>query len=116
MNNPWVAHVMKFSKKHKVPFSVALILASPSFKGAPSKTHPGQLDYTTKKGDKVFHQGGHYVQKSRAPFAKKKAAVKGAPSKTIKGKLDYTTKKGDKVFHQSGHYVKKARTPYSSKK
>lgn len=36
-------------------------------KGSPSKTHSGELDYTTKKGDKVYHQKGHFVVK---PFNK----------------------------------------------
>ena len=39
-------------------------------KGTPSKTHPGRLDFTTKKGDKVFHRKGHYVRKSRKPYMK----------------------------------------------
>lgn len=28
-------------------------------RGHKSKTHPGELDYTTKKGDKFFHRGHH---------------------------------------------------------
>ena len=28
-------------------------------KGAKSKTHKGDMDYTTKRGDKDFHRGGH---------------------------------------------------------
>jgi hypothetical protein len=36
--------------------------------GSPSKTHPGDMDFTTKKGDKVFHQKHHYVRKSRKPY------------------------------------------------
>jgi hypothetical protein len=28
-------------------------------KGSKSKTHKGDMDYTTKKGDKYFHRGGH---------------------------------------------------------
>lgn len=27
-------------------------------KGAPSKTRPGDMDYTTKKGDKYYDEGG----------------------------------------------------------
>ena len=37
-------------------------------KGSPSKTHKGRKDFTTKKGDKVFHRKKHYVRKSRKPF------------------------------------------------
>lgn len=40
-------------------------------KGTMSKTHPGRKNYTTKRGDKVFHQKGHYVRKSRRPYSKK---------------------------------------------
>ena len=41
-----------------------------STKGTRSKTHRGRLNYTTKKGDKVFHRKGHYVRKSRKPYRK----------------------------------------------
>lgn len=37
-------------------------------KGSKSKTHKNRLDFTTKKGDKVFHRKGHYVRKSRKPY------------------------------------------------
>jgi ElaB/YqjD/DUF883 family membrane-anchored ribosome-binding protein len=53
-------------------------------KGSKSKTHKGDLDYTTKKGDKVFHENGHFVKKSYKPFD----AHKGSVSKTHAG-LDY---------------------------
>jgi hypothetical protein len=43
-----------------------------SVKGAKSKTHPGDKDYTTKKGDKDFHRDGKDVKKKRKPFMKKK--------------------------------------------
>ena len=39
-----------------------------SKKGSPSKTHKGRKNYTTKKGDKVFHRRKHYVRKSRKPY------------------------------------------------
>jgi len=48
-------------------------------KGSPSKTHPGDLDFTGKMGLK---------------------------SKTHHGDLDFTTKHGDKDFHRKGHNVK----------
>jgi len=79
-----------------------------STKGTKSKTHPGRLNYTTKKGDKVYHRNGHYVRKSHRPYGH----FKGTRSKTHKGRLDYTTKKGDKVYHRKGHYVRKSRRPY----
>ena len=42
-----------------------------STKGTRSKTHRGRKNYTTKKGDKVFHRKRHYVRKSRKPYSKK---------------------------------------------
>jgi len=39
------------------------------FKGSRSVTHPGDKDYTTKRGDKDFHRGGHNVALGRrSPF------------------------------------------------
>ena len=40
-------------------------------KGSKSKTHKGRKDFTTKRGDKVFHRKGKYVRKSRKPYTKK---------------------------------------------
>ena len=53
-------------------------------KGSKSKTHKGDLNYTTKKGDKVFHEDGHIIKKTYKPFD----AHKGSKSKTHMG-LDY---------------------------
>ena len=41
-------------------------------KGSRSKTHKGRLDFTTKKGSKVFHRKGKYVRKGRKPYTKKR--------------------------------------------
>lgn len=43
-------------------------------KGDKSKTHKGDLDFTTKRGDKDYHRGGKDVKpkKGKAPFKKKK--------------------------------------------
>jgi len=79
-----------------------------SFFGTPSKTHPGRKNYTTKKGDKVYHQNVHYVRKTHRPYS----FHKGSRSKTHKGRKDFTTKKSSKVFHRKGHYVRKTRRPY----
>jgi hypothetical protein len=79
-----------------------------STKGTKSKTHLGELNYTTKKGSKVYHQKGHYVRKTHRPYGN----FKGTKSKTRKGRLNYTTKKGSMVFHRKGHYVRKSRKPY----
>ena len=45
---------------------VLVTLSGSGFKN--SKTHKGDFDYTTKKGDKVFHQEGHYVRANKMPF------------------------------------------------
>jgi hypothetical protein len=40
-----------------------------STKGSKSKTHPGEKDYTTNKGDKVHHIDNHYVYEDLLPYA-----------------------------------------------
>jgi hypothetical protein len=45
---------MVFNKKHSSGTGLHM--------GAMSKTHPGDLDFTTKKGDKVFHRKGHNIK------------------------------------------------------
>ena len=37
-------------------------------KGSMSKTHPLEKDFTTKKGSKVHHIKGHYIQEAVAPY------------------------------------------------
>ncbi len=37
-------------------------------KGAKSKTRKGDMDFTTKRGDKVFHRGGKDIPMKRQPF------------------------------------------------
>jgi hypothetical protein len=78
-------------------------------KGSKSLTHSGDMDYTTKKGDKVYHRKGHFIKKTHKPYG----PHKGTRSKTHKGRKNYTTKKGDMVFHRKGHYVRKTRRPYN---
>lgn len=80
-------------------------------KGTKSRTHTGRKNYTTKRGDKVYHSKGHYVKKTHRPYSYRK----GSASKTNLGLLDYTTKLGNLVFHQKKHYVRKSRKPYSTK-
>jgi hypothetical protein len=38
-------------------------------KGSMSMTHPGEIDYTTKKGSMVHHIQGHYVRSLPRPYA-----------------------------------------------
>jgi hypothetical protein len=42
-----------------------------SKKGTASKTHPGDKNYTTKKGDKFYHEKHHDVKKKHKPFTMK---------------------------------------------
>ena len=51
-------------------------------KGSLSKTHPGEYDFTTKKGSKVFHRKGHYVRKSRKPYMNTKSRKGGRTKKS----------------------------------
>ena len=37
-------------------------------KGTKSKTRKGDKNFTTKKGDKDFHEGGKDVKKTRMPY------------------------------------------------
>ena len=91
-------------------------------KDTPSKTHPHDLDYTTKYGNLDHHIGGHDVKEAEMPYTmyggrinhhKKTSHTKGTKSKTHKGELDYTTKKGDKVHHIGGHDIYSMGEPYS---
>ena len=38
-------------------------------KGSKSKTHKGDMDFTTKKGDTVYHIGKHFVRESQSPYS-----------------------------------------------
>ena len=40
-------------------------------KGSRSRTMKGKLDFTTKRGDKVFHAHGKIQRRKRKPFMKK---------------------------------------------
>lgn len=42
----------------------------------PSKTHKGDLDFTTKRGDKVYHRDGHFVKTFGRPFKKLNAVMR----------------------------------------
>ncbi len=58
------ADLVKVMKKHlKIDRHKAV-----SRKGDPSKTHPGDMDYTTKLGDKDYHEGGHDELKQKSPY------------------------------------------------
>ena len=78
-------------------------------KGTRSKTRPGRKNYTTKRGDKVYHIKGQYITKTHKPYSYRK----GSASKRKFGLLDYTTKLGNLMFHQDGHNLRRSRRPYS---
>lgn len=40
-----------------------------STKGTRSRTHRGRKNYTTKRGNKVYHRKGHYVRRKTRPFS-----------------------------------------------
>jgi len=50
-------------------------------KGTRSKTHRGRKNFTTKRGDKVFHRRGKYVRKSHKPYTKKNKTRKSRKSR-----------------------------------
>ena len=56
MATTWIEHVKAVAKKKGIKYNEALKVASASWKGkagtkgAPSKTMPGEKDFTTKKG------------------------------------------------------------------
>jgi len=48
----------------------ALVKVAKGFhKGSASKTRPGEEDFTTKKGDKDFHEAGHDIRRKFGPYA-----------------------------------------------
>jgi len=92
--NPWIAFVKAFASKHSLKYSDAI--KDPRCKaeyakkksgsgmesesdeeegmgmesaGDMSKTHKGEKDYSTKKGDKYYHQQHHLV--AGTPYTKK---------------------------------------------
>lgn len=82
--NPWITFVKAFASKHSLKYSDAI--KDPRCKaeyqklksgkgmddeseGDMSKTHRGEKDYTTKKGDKDYHRQHHLVVGN--PYIKK---------------------------------------------
>ena len=96
MANSWIEHVKAYAKKHKISYREAMSKAKASYKkggkakgkgkqtkkdkmkeskamkgktkGKKSKSHKGDKDFTTKKGDKVYHEGGKDVKKKKKPY------------------------------------------------
>jgi len=78
------------------------------FFGSKSKTRKNRLNFTTKRGSKVYDRKHRYVKVGYKPFG----SHKNTKSRTRKGRKNYTTKRGDKVFHRKGRNVRKSRRPY----
>jgi len=54
----------------RVPFDLGMI--GRGIKGTTSLTNKGDLNFTTKKGDKVFHRGGHSLKiYGKTPYMRK---------------------------------------------
>ena len=83
-----------------------------STKGTRSKTHKGRKNYTTKKGDKVFHRKGKYVRKYRKPYSKKK---RGGTNLSLGASYVSTkTNRGGKKFFPHAEITQQNQAPYSS--
>jgi len=51
MASAWITHVKKYAEDNNIKYGEALKKAGASYKkGSPSKTMPGEKDFTTKKG------------------------------------------------------------------
>ena len=46
----------------QVPSAFGIMRGSGFHKGSESLTHEGDMDFTTKKGDEVYHRKGHNVK------------------------------------------------------
>jgi len=55
-------------KKKQQPKKRPKKKAKAGHKGAKSKTHKGDMDYTTKRGDGDFHRGGHNIKERIDPY------------------------------------------------
>ena len=54
----------------QVPFDLGM--RGNGVKGTTSLTNKGDLNFTTKKGDKVYHRGGHFLKLyGKTPYMRK---------------------------------------------
>jgi hypothetical protein len=53
-----------------------------STKGSRSKTRPGRLDYTTKRGDRDYHRDGHDVRRKRRPYSRRRSRGRSVARKS----------------------------------
>jgi hypothetical protein len=78
MPNAWISYVKEFAEKKGMKYNEALKhpeLKAGYKKGSSSKTHEGEEDFTTKKGDVDFHEEGKDVKKTRKPYTKKGGVI-----------------------------------------
>ena len=63
----------RFAEEAKKKKAARTSKSGASKKGSPSKTHAGDLDYSTKRGDKVYHRAGKDVKgkDGKKPFQAK---------------------------------------------
>ena len=90
VNNPNMLRQQTKSSELQVPFffgasqvPATLDLPQNSFSGSGARagsksvTHKGDLDYSTKRGDKVYHKDGHFIKlKGRRPYKRGAAFTK----------------------------------------
>jgi hypothetical protein len=84
-------------------------------KGSKSITHPGLLDFHTHKGDRFYHQNGHYIHEDVDPYEStggKRHFRKGSKSRSRPGHLDFMTHRGSKYHDVGGHFVKGLGVPF----
>tara|TARA_R110000824_G_scaffold51503_3_gene143645 strand:+ start:28 stop:279 length:252 start_codon:yes stop_codon:yes gene_type:complete len=74
-------------------------------KGSKSKTRKGDLDYTTKRGDKDFHEGGKDVKRKRKPYKKRS---KAKPKTAGRSKMVALLKRVQKIRKDKGVSLKEA--------
>ncbi len=81
----------------------------PTKKGTKSKSMPGKLDYTTKKGSKFYTRAGHELR----PYKQKKGGFAFLPfliplaAGLASGGISYGTQKVLKKAFGAGHRKKK---------
>ena len=91
----------KTKRAGKAGKAMSKLRSSRAVKGAKSKTHKGRLDYTTKKGDKVFHRKGHDEKHAAKSKTMRKPYSKSKKGGTIAKKVH-----SHKAAKVSGHKVR----------
>ena len=102
MVNKWIEHVKAYAKKKKMSYPMALKEAGKTYKkGSPSKTMPGEKDFTAKKGTAIFASGDGVVfkvKKSFTGYGKHVIIDHGFGYKTLYAHMSaFKVKKGQKV-------------------